>query len=93
MPGQPANLNLMKTIRTHFLPRFWWLTPWTTARYLYTAVVALKEYSDDIDRAFDFQARVIDDQALEIQLLRLKVRDLDDSITRGAIICDAQTYD
>lgn len=51
MPDANAHPADMFTIKGQTLPRFWWLTPWTTARSLAITVNALKAYADRADAA------------------------------------------
>jgi hypothetical protein len=51
----------MNIIRPSSLPRFWWVNPWSTVRYLSAALAAMKDYADRADRVIDLQAAVIDD--------------------------------
>lgn len=39
----------MHIIRPDSLPRLWWLNPWGTARYLHSALVAVKRLADKQD--------------------------------------------
>jgi len=85
---------MLTVVRPGSMPRFWYLNPWATARYLHSAAVALKAYADRVDRALDLQARVISDQSAEIVRLRRRVTDLHDSIVAGrAIISDAEPFE
>jgi len=80
-------------IRPGPMPRLWWLNPWGTAKTLHEAVTALKPYADRIDDLIDIQSRVIDDQSAEIRQLRERLAELHDSITAGASVPDAKTYE
>ena len=49
MPDPASHHYAMFTIKGTTLPRFWWLSPWTTARTLAVTVAALKAYADRAD--------------------------------------------
>jgi hypothetical protein len=51
MPDPLAHAPDMLVIKGTTLPRFWWLTPWTTARCLAVTVDALRAYADRADEA------------------------------------------
>lgn len=51
MPDPLSHAPDMLIIKGNALPRFWWLTPWTTARSLAITVNALKAYADRADAA------------------------------------------
>ncbi len=46
MPDPASHHPAMFTIKGTTLPRFWWLSPWTTARTLAVTVAALKTQND-----------------------------------------------
>jgi hypothetical protein len=80
--------------RNNMLSRFWWLSPWATARELHRIAKASLNWGDDADRALEIQARVIEDQSAEISRLRLRLEDLHDDIMRGrACVPDATPVD
>lgn len=84
----------MTIIRPHSMPRFWWLCPWLTVRYLHRASIALKAYADKADDCIDLQAKLISEQSKEIKYLRQRNNDLNDAIIKGhAINPDAQIYE
>jgi hypothetical protein len=81
----------MRIIKPDALPALWWAFPWTIARELHKAAVALKAYADRADRAIDIQAEIILQQSDEIRVLREQVDRLDAAIVAGrAIVPDAQ---
>jgi hypothetical protein len=82
----------MLIIRPDSLPRLWWLFPWSVARQLHKNAVALKAMTDRLDNALTMQSHIIVDQSEEIANLRQHLRNLEDSITRGAITPDAAPY-
>ena len=51
MPDPLAHSPDMLIVKGNTLPRFWWLTPWSTARSLASTVAALKAYADRADEA------------------------------------------
>ena len=79
----------MTIIRPDSLPRLWWLFPWSVCRQLHKNAVALKAMADRLDQAVTMQTHIIVDQSEEIANLRQHLRNLEDSIIRGAIIPDA----
>jgi hypothetical protein len=80
----------MRIINPDALPSFWWAFPWTIARDLHKAAVALKAYADRLELLDDLQTKVIEDQSREIQTLRMELETLNDSIVAGkAIVPDA----
>jgi hypothetical protein len=83
----------MTIIRPDSLPRLWWVFPWSIARQLHKNAVALKAMSDRLDNALTMQAHIIVDQSEEIANLRQHIRNLEDSITRGAITPDAHPHE
>jgi hypothetical protein len=83
----------MTIIRPDSLPRLWWLFPWSIARQLHKNAVALKAYGDRLDQAVTMQTHIIVDQSEEIANLRQHLRNLEDSITRGAITPDAHPHE
>jgi hypothetical protein len=93
MPDPLAHHPAMLIIKSDSLPPLWWLNPWGTAKTLHQAVTALKPYADRIDDLIDIQSQVIDDQSAEIRQLRERLADLHDSITAGASVPDAKTYE
>jgi len=64
---------MLTVIRPSVMPRLWWLNPWASAKYLYSAATALKDYADRTDRVLDIQKSVIEDQSAEIAGLRHKL--------------------
>jgi hypothetical protein len=81
----------MRIINPDALPSFWWAFPWTIARDLHKAAVALKAYADRADRIVDIQSDLILQQSDEIRVLRNQVDRLDAAIMTGrAINPDAQ---
>ena len=87
-PYQP-----MTIIKPDSLPRLWWLFPWSVARQLHKNAVALKALADRLDQAVIMQSHIIVDQSEEIANLRQHLRNLEDSITRGAITPDAHPHE
>ena len=83
----------MTIIRPDSLPRLWWLFPWSIARQLHKNAVALKALSDRLEQAVTMQTHIISDQSEEIANLRQHLRNLEDSITRGAITPDAHPHE
>jgi hypothetical protein len=83
----------MTIIRPDSLPRLWWLFPWSIARQLHKNAVALKALADRLDQAVTMQTHIIVDQSEEIANLRQHLRNLEDSITRGAITPDAHPHE
>jgi dsDNA-specific endonuclease/ATPase MutS2 len=83
----------MLIIRPDSLPRLWWLFPWSIARQLHKNAVALKAFSDRLNQAVIMQSHIIVDQSEEIANLRQHLRNLEDSITRGAITPDAHPHE
>jgi hypothetical protein len=83
----------MTIIRPDSLPRLWWLFPWSIARQLHKNAVALKALADRLDQAVTMQTHIIVDQSEEIANLRQHLRNLEDSITRGAITPDAYPHE
>lgn len=84
----------MHFFKSSSMPRFWWAFPWSHARALHSAAVALKRYADRADRALFIQDAIIRDQSQEIATLRRRVSDLHDSIVAGrALIPDAEPID
>jgi hypothetical protein len=83
----------MTIIRPDSLPRLWWLFPWSVARQLHKNAVALKALADRLDQAVTMQTHIIVDQSEEIANLRQHLRNLEDSITRGAITPDAHPHE
>lgn len=59
----------MNIIRPNMMPRFWWLNPWATARYMHDAATALKAYADRVDLLIETQIRIIEDKDREIDQL------------------------
>ncbi len=83
----------MRIIKSDSLPRLWWLNPWAAAKYLHSAATALKAYADRVDRVLDIQRSLIEEQAAEIGLLKVRIADQNDAIIRGtAITPDATPY-
>ena len=83
----------MRIIKSDSLPRLWWLNPWAAAKYLHSAATALKDYADRVDRVLDIQRSLIEEQAAEIGLLKVRIADQNDAIIRGtAITPDATPY-
>jgi hypothetical protein len=83
----------MTIIKPDSLPRLWWLFPWSVARQLHKNAVALKALADRLDQAVIMQSHIIVDQSEEIANLRQHLRNLEDSITRGAITPDAHPHE
>jgi dsDNA-specific endonuclease/ATPase MutS2 len=83
----------MHIIRPDSLPRLWWLFPWSIARQLHKNAVALKAMADRLEQAVTMQTHIISDQSEEIANLRQHLRNLEDSITRGAITPDAHPHE
>lgn len=69
--------------RNNLLPRFWWLSPWATARELERIARCQLEWADLADRQLAIDERVLCDQSEEIRRLRERVADLYDDIIRG----------
>ena len=77
-------MNNMKIYdRNNLLPRFWWLSPWSTARELERIARCQLEWADNADRQLAIDERVLCDQSDEIRRLRERVADLYDDIIRG----------
>ena len=84
---------MLTVIRPNKMPRFWWLFPWSYARTLHMSANAVKAYADRLDDILDFQRSLIDEQAAEIRLLKVRIANQDDAIIRGtAITPDATPY-
>ena len=84
----------MITIRPHTKPPLWWLFPWSYARTLHISANAVKAYADRLDDILDIQRGIIDEQAVEIRHLKLRIRDQDDAIIKGtAITPDAYPHE
>ena len=80
----------MNIIRPDSMPRFWWLCPWSTVRYLHAAATALKAYADGLDAAIELQDGIIFEQSAKIAALKLRIEDMNDAIISGnAITPDA----
>ena len=83
----------MITIRPNIKPPLWWLFPWSYARTLHMSANAVKAYADRLDDILDIQRSLIEEQAAEIRMLKLRVADQNDAIIRGsAITPDARPY-
>jgi hypothetical protein len=76
----------MITIRPNSKPPFWWLFPWAYARTLHMSANAVKAYADRLDDLLDIQRSLIDEQAAEIRMLKLRIADQNDAIIRGTAI-------
>jgi hypothetical protein len=84
----------MTIIRPNSKPPFWWLFPWSYARVLHISANAVKAYADRLDDILDIQRSLIDEQAAEIRLLKMRIADQNDAIIRGtAITPDAHPHE
>jgi hypothetical protein len=93
MPDPLAHSPDMITIRPNTKPPLWWLFPWSYARTLHVSANAVKAYADRLDDILDIQRSLIEEQAAEIRMLKLRVADQNDAIIRGtAITPDARPY-
>lgn len=83
----------MTIIRPDSMPPLWWLCPWAYARVLHMSANALKAYADQADRTIEMQIRIIEDKSHDIELLKRRIADLEDSVIRGkAIVPDATPH-
>ena len=80
MPDPLAHSPDMITIRPHKMPALWWLFPWSYARVLHMSANAVKAYADQADRTLEMQIRIIEDKNHDIEQLRRRVADLEDTI-------------
>lgn len=93
MPDPLSHHTDMITIRPNKMPTLWWLVPWAYARTLHTSANAVKAYADRLEDILDIQRSLIEEQAADIRMLKLRVADQNDAIIRGvAITPDARPY-
>lgn len=77
----------MRHYSAESLPRFWWLSPWSTCREMHGMLLAFQALAELDDRANEILKA-------DVQLLRLRVAELEAAvITGGAIVPDAKPED